>query len=187
MFCEYQIHSRNDQSKNSFLLEWSFLQLRSLNRDQVSDWLPSTHTTIFTIHHPYNANTSFATCSTSEIHLHYLLTFRNYTVTFVTIKSTAIREKTLVQLLLSTCVTLKSNCLQSAKKCFFSMIRINVFDIPLRRFRLTCGLRERAGTAGSNPTDSMNVRLLCLWFIVKVAASATSRALVRGSSFGGGS
>ena len=39
-----------------------------------------------------------------------------------------------------------------------------------------------AGTAGSNPADDMDVPLVWLLYVVYVAASATSRSLVQGSS-----
>jgi len=36
-----------------------------------------------------------------------------------------------------------------------------------------CG-RTIVGNAGSNPAEGLDVRLLCLWCVVQVAASATS-------------
>ena len=35
-----------------------------------------------------------------------------------------------------------------------------------------------AGIAGSNPAKGMDVRLFCLLYVVRVAASATGRSLV---------
>jgi hypothetical protein len=44
-----------------------------------------------------------------------------------------------------------------------------------------CGLRRSsaAENASSNPAESIEVRLLCLLCVVKVAASATSRSLIQ--------
>ena len=43
-----------------------------------------------------------------------------------------------------------------------------------------CG-RTIVGNAGSNPAEGLDVRLLCLWCVVQVAASATSWSVVQRS------
>jgi len=46
-----------------------------------------------------------------------------------------------------------------------------------------CG-RTIVGNAGSNPAEGLDVRLLCLWCVVQVAASATSWSPVQRSPVG---
>jgi hypothetical protein len=76
-------------------------------------------------------------------------------------------EKTVVQPVLSTPVILKSNCWHSAKKRFFSRIRINVFDVPQRRSRVTYGLRDMAETPVRIP--------LRAWMFVSYVCCVSSR------------
>ena len=42
------------------------------------------------------------------------------------------------------------------------------------RSKTWVGGRTIDGNAGSNPAEGLDVRLLCLWWFVQVAASATS-------------
>ena len=45
--------------------------------------------------------------------------------------------------------------------------------VAVQRKSWVCG-RTIVGSAGSNPAEGLVVRLLCLWCVVQVAASATS-------------